>query len=281
MNGCFGCVADGLETVNPVLEYVADCIWICGSPIAFPLVFCFDKGPETNPPGGGWQMPMIQTPLKKPLHCCLYTICAPCGQWMLRRELLGGDMSKYKLWQGYHDGPHCLARRCPGAPITIQSGTYGEDKCPHAFLCAEVWCLGCAWSVCCSFDVNRRMIKKQRNLGEDPTEVRVNKCIGFFSELMHQLFKCACCACICSCCVGLCAPGSEGAQECSQEGHRASRACFSCAHTCWRGIWSVKMIAMGCMVRSLQSDNSGLQVSIFTDFKSFFFFLRALKWIMK
>jgi len=45
----------------------------------------------------------------------------------------------------------------------------------------------------------------------------------------------------------MCAPDSEGAQECSGEGGRAARACFSCAHTCWRGIWSVKIIAMGCM----------------------------------
>ena len=48
--------------------------------------------------------------------------------------------------------------------------------------------------------------------------------------------------------VGLCAPDSGGAQECSGEAGRASRACFSIAHTLWRGIMSVKVIAMGCMV---------------------------------
>jgi len=253
LDGCYGCLADGLEVINPAMEYVADCIWVCGSPIAFPIVFLFSPGPETTPPGGGWQMPMIQTPCRKPIQCCLYSICAPCGQWHLRRQLLKGDMSKYKLWQGYHDGPHCCARRCPGAPITIQSGTYGEQNCPNAFLCAEVWCLGCAWSVCCSFDVNRRMMKVERNLGNDPTEERVDRCISYFSSIMHQLFALSCCVCCASCLIGCCAPGSEGAQECSQQGGRASRSCRSCARTLWRGIWSIKVIAMGCM--SAQMDH--------------------------
>jgi hypothetical protein len=131
LDGCFGIVADGLETINPAMEYVADVIWICGSPLAFPIVFCFPPGEETEPPGGGWQMSMMQTPLKRPLQCCCFTLLPCCGQWYMRYKLLQGDMTKYKLWQGYHDGPHCLARRCPGAPCTIESGTYGEDKCPH------------------------------------------------------------------------------------------------------------------------------------------------------
>ena len=120
LDGCFGLVADGLEVINPVMEFAADAIWLCGSPLAFPLIFFFDQGPETDPPGGGWQLPMIETPCRSPLKCCFYTVCCPCGQWYMRRQLLEGDMSKYKLWQGYHDGPHCCARRCPGAPITIR-----------------------------------------------------------------------------------------------------------------------------------------------------------------
>lgn len=245
-DGCFGVVADGLEAINPCMEHVAKVIWICGSPLAFPLVFCFDDGPQTDPPGGGWQLAMILTPVRAPLRCLFYTGCAPCGQWWMRNRLLGGDMTKYKLWQGYHDGPVCLARVCPGAPFTIKSGTYGESNCPHSFLAAEVCCLGCAWSVCCSYDVNRRMIKEQRNLRNDPLENRVDNCIGFFSNLASQLCMCALCVHCASCCVGLCAPGSEGAQECSGEGGRAAGACFSCVHTCWRGIWSVKLIALGC-----------------------------------
>lgn len=191
-------------------------------------------------------MAMIATPVRSPLRCCFYTACAPIGQWHMRRQLLGGDMSKYKLWQGYHDGPVCLARRCPGAPFTIKSGTYGESQCPNAFLCAEVWFLGCAWSVCCSHDVNRRMIKEERRLGNDPLENRVNHCVGFFSSLANQLCMCGFCVHVASCCVGLCAPDSGGAQECSGEGGRAANACMSCAHTCWKGIWSVRLLALGC-----------------------------------
>jgi hypothetical protein len=148
----------------------------------------------------------------------------------------------------------CTATRCPGAPCTIESGTYGEDKCPEAFLCAEVWCLAGFWSVCCSYDVNRRMIKEQRNLGDDPTEVRVENCIGFFSVLASQLCMFGCCCCITSKLIGCCASGSEGAQECSSEGQRAGRACLACARTCWRGIWSVKIIAMGCATAQMQAE---------------------------
>ena len=242
-DGCFGVVADGLEVINPLMEYVADCIWCFGSPLAFPLIFCFPAGTTS----GGWKVSMLKTPLTVPIKCCLYTLCAPCGQWWMRRELLEKDMSKYKLWQGYHDGPHCCATRCPSAPCTIKSGTYGEDQCPECFLCLEVTCLAGVWSTCCSFGVNRRMIKEQYGLGEDPTEVRVNACIGFFSRLASQLCALSCCVCVASCLVGCCAPDSEGAQECSGEGGRAAGACASCARTCWRGIWSVKIIAMGCM----------------------------------
>lgn len=100
LNGCFGACADGLEVINPIMEYIADLIWCLGSPLAFPLIYCFDKGPDTEPPDGGWQIPMIQAPLRLPIMCCAFTICAPCGQWYMRRRLLDGDMSKYKLWQG-------------------------------------------------------------------------------------------------------------------------------------------------------------------------------------
>jgi hypothetical protein len=242
-DGCLGVVADGLETVNPLMEYCADCIWCFGSPLAFPIIFCFPAGKTS----GGWKVSMLKTPITVPIKCCLYTLCAPCGQWWMRRELLERDMSKYKLWQGYHDGPHCMAQKCPSAPCTIKSGTYGESQCPECFLCLEVTCLAGIWSTCCSFGVNRRMMKEQYSLTDDPTEVRVNSCVGFFSRLASALCGLSICVCCASCLVGCCAPDSEGAQECSGEGQRAAGACQSCAATCWRGIWSVKIIAMGCM----------------------------------
>jgi hypothetical protein len=82
------------------MEYIADLIWCFGSPLAFPLIFCFDEGDPTEPPGGGWEMAMIQTPCRKPIMCCAFTLLAPCGQFYIRRRLLNGDMTKYKLWQG-------------------------------------------------------------------------------------------------------------------------------------------------------------------------------------
>jgi hypothetical protein len=236
------------------MEWCADCIWICGSPIAFPLIFLFPAPPESTPPGGGWQISMLSAPCKAPIQCCLFTACCPCGQWYLRRRALGGDMTKYKLWQGYHDGPQCMARVCPGAPCTITAGTYGESNCPEAFLCLEVWVLGGVWSTCCAFDVTRRLMKDERHLGDDPTEVRVNKCISFFSALASQLCMCGmCCGCA-SCLLGCCAPDSSGAQECSGEGGRAASSCIQCAQTCWRGIWSVKVIAMGCMSAQMDKE---------------------------
>lgn len=147
LDPCCGACAQCLETVTPAVEWFSDMIWIFGSPLAFPIIFCFD--PETND-SGGWQISMLQSPTRRPLECCLSTLCCPCAQWYLRYKALGGDMTKYKLWQGRHDGPQCCARRCEGAPITIQSGTYGEQNCPHAFLCLEVTCLAGMWSICCA-----------------------------------------------------------------------------------------------------------------------------------
>ena len=69
-------------------------------------------------------------------------------------------------------------------------------------------------------------------------------CSYIRSQFVPHTRRCACCA---SCCLSLCAPDSDGAQECSGEMGRASRACFSIARTLWRGIMSTKVIAMGCM----------------------------------
>ena len=252
LDGAFGHCADCLEFAAGPVEYCADLIWCFGSPLAFPLVFCFSPEPQNSEqpqgPGGGWDVAMLQTPMRKPVHCCFGTTCPCCAQWLARREALHGDMTKYKLWQGFYDGPQCCARACPGAPITIEAGTYGEDKCPEAFLCLEVTCLGGISSVCCAHGVTRRLVKQEYNLGEDPTEIRVNKCTDFFGTIMHACCQCAMCLRCASCLVGCCAPESEGAQECSGEGARAARACFRIGVILWRGIQSVKLIAMGCMV---------------------------------
>lgn len=254
---CCGKCADCLEVTTPCVEWFADLIWVLGSPLAFPFIFCFD--PETNETGG-WAISMLQAPCRRPIECCCFSLFPPCGQWYMRRQVLGGDMTKYKLWQGQHDGPHCCARRCPGAPITIQSGTYGEKDCPNCFLCLEVWCLAGVWSVCCAFDVSRRVIKEERGLGDDPTEIRQRKCVAWFSNIAHHCAGIACCACICGCCIQLCAQDSEGAQDLGGELQRASRACWSIVHTIWRGIYSVKVIAIGCMSAQMEHEIKTVQV---------------------
>ena len=98
LDGAFGQCANCLETVSPCIEWLSDLIWVFGSPLAFPFIFCFDPGTTES---GGWRISMLESPLRRPLECCGAMTCCPCGQWYLRRQALGGDMSKYKLWQGY------------------------------------------------------------------------------------------------------------------------------------------------------------------------------------
>lgn len=229
-----GVCADGLELINPVMSWFANAIWIMGSPLAFPCIFCFSSDPHTDE-SSGYDISMLQACYTHPCVCCCSSLCLPCGQWYNRYKVLGGDMSKYKLWQGYHDGPHCCARRCPSSPcIVIESGTYGEQDCPRAFLCLEVCCLGGFYSTCCAFDVSRRYQRDERGLLLDPTEARQQRCIQYFSKIMHHCFKLGCCFCIGSCCVGLCAPDSSDAQDCASQGKRASQNCCRIAHTLWK-----------------------------------------------
>jgi len=251
-----GLCADGLELVNPCLGAVANAIWILGSPLAFPIIFCFSAFPHTDE-SSGYEISMLQACYKRPCACCWSTLCLPCGQWYARSVVLGGDWSKYKLWQGYHDGPHCCARRCPSSPcIVIESGTYGEQNCPRTFLCLEVCCLGGFYSVCCAFDVSRRYQRDEQGLLLDPTEARQQKCIRFFSKIMHRCFQLGCCVCVCSCCVGLCAPDSNEAQDCASQGQRASRNCCRIASTIWKGITWVRVLAIGCMTAQILNEAS-------------------------
>ncbi|KAI2509765.1 hypothetical protein MHU86_4618 [Fragilaria crotonensis] len=248
LNGCFGQCADCLEAVNPFMESIASAICCLGSPLAFPFIFCFSPAPHTNETSG-YEISALAAPCRRPISCCIGM--TPCGQWHVRRQVLGGDMTKYKLWQGQHDGPHCCARQCPGSFITIESGTYGEQDCPNLFLCLEVHCLAGLWSTCCAFDVSRSVLRHDRGLNVDPTEERQHKCTEFFSNIMHSCLQAGFCCCLTSCCLGLCAPDSEGAQECSGEAGRASRACCSIAHTLWKGILYTKVIIMGCLTAQM------------------------------
>jgi hypothetical protein len=85
----------------------------------------------------------------------------------------------------------------------------------------------------------------------DPTEFRHQSCIQFFSKIMHTCFKWGMCMYCGGCCVGICAPDSEGAQECAGEAGRAARACCRIAHIIWRGIIFTRVIGMGCMTAQM------------------------------
>uniref|UniRef100_A0A7S4SQV2 Uncharacterized protein n=1 Tax=Ditylum brightwellii TaxID=49249 RepID=A0A7S4SQV2_9STRA len=243
LNLCTTC----LECITPGCDILAESIWCLGSPIAFPIIFCFSPDPYTNE-SSGWSISMLRAPCVHPFTCCFVSLCIPCGQWFVRRRALGGDMSRYKLWQGYHDGPQCCARICPNAPITIEAGTYGEQDCPNAFLCLEVTCLGGVCSPCCAFNASRQYMKEDRGLGTDPTEARQEKCADFFSQIANSISQVACCCCCASWILQLCcASQSEDAEELSDATRNFSRALRSIAHTCYRGIWSTRMVAIGCM----------------------------------
>ena len=248
-DGCMGTCADGLECITPAAEFSARVLCCLGSPVAFPIIsFCFSPDPHTLQ-SSGWDVGMLSAPSKTPFICCLNTICMPCGQFHMRKHvILKGDMSKYKLWQGRHDGDYCLASICKGAPCTIEAGTHGEQNCPNACLCAEVTCLGCGLcSACCAFDVNRDIMKEEYSLGVDPVEARFEKCQGFFGELM-SCAACASCVLGCgACCIGNIATESEGAQELSGEARRLSVACARLSQICFRGLVSVQIMAIGCM----------------------------------
>lgn len=251
MGGC----ANAIEIVTPCLESISSAIWCLGSPLAFPLIFCFDSGEHTHE-SSGWKVSMLGAPCVRPLECCFATLCLPCGQWYVRYRALESDLSRYKLWQGYHDGPHCFARSCPGAPITITSGEYGESECPGLFLCLEVWILGGPCSSCCAFDVSRRLMRDERGLGMDPTEARQEKCVDFFYVCFRNITMIACCVRCAGCLAGCCAPDSEGAQEFSDAAGDGAGACWKIARTIHRGIWSVRILAIGCMSAQMIHEDS-------------------------
>ncbi len=247
-NKCMGTCADILEFITPFAESSARVIWCLGSPLAFPLIFCFDADPHTLE-SSGWNVTMIQASLRAPLICCANTMCMPCGQFYIRKyTILNGDMTRYKLWQGRHDGPHLLANYCKGAPCTIEAGTHGEQNCPNAFLCAEVTCLGCGMcSPCCAFDVNRAIMKEERSLGTDPVEARFDKCQGFFGQIMGCAACTACYLRCGACCLSCIATESQAAQDLSVEARRLSSACARLSHICFKGLISVRIMAIGCM----------------------------------
>ena len=157
--GGFEAVGEFLNVFSPCLETASTVLFALAGPCAFPLVFCFTADEAE---ASGWKVSMLRAPCVRPCSCCFASVCLPCGQFEVRRRALGGGLGNYKLWQGYHDGPHCCAVVCPSMPLTIEAGTYNEASCPALFLCCEVTCLGGMCSPCCAFDVSRRLMRDER-----------------------------------------------------------------------------------------------------------------------
>ena len=237
-----------LDQISPCLESVAAAMWFCAGPCAFPLVFLFPDQPAAA--GATWRVPMVEAPMKQPLVCA-GAACVPCAQYYVRLRVLDGDISKYKLFQGRADGPHCCAHIWPSAPITIKSGTYG-DSGSSAWLCAES-CL----CPCCAFEVSRAVMKQERGLADDPTEVRYRHCQHFFGMAAASCAQLGCCVKCMGCLVGCCAPENAGAQSLEDSAYRAGNGCLRIAHLLHRGLWAVRLVAVGCMSAQIVHESFG------------------------
>jgi len=104
---------------------------------------------------------------------CGQFIPATCGctQYLLRRKVLHGDMTKYSCFQGYFNICCCF-----------KAGACGEQSCPDFCLCLE--------SCCCNFvaiSASRMYVQEKYNLGSDPCDyrlIRINNCL--------QIIACIC-----------------------------------------------------------------------------------------
>jgi hypothetical protein len=109
VGGCFDFLDVTVDAILPCLELAGQIAGCCASPCAFPLVFLFP--PTDGPSGGaeadaiaaaddgGWAISMLQAPLKRPCLCAGACVCWPCAQVLVRVRVLGGDMSRYSLFQ--------------------------------------------------------------------------------------------------------------------------------------------------------------------------------------
>lgn len=72
-----------------------------------------------------WQTSVARAPLSHCLWCCYSVLCPPCASFAIRKQILGGDMSRY---------------RCCGGMMPC-SGRCGEEHCPSLCLFAETCCV--------------------------------------------------------------------------------------------------------------------------------------------
>jgi len=240
-NVCEGAVGSGLDTaadcmdaLSPFMELLGKVISLAASPCCWPIVYCFEAEGDLGPP---WDVKMEWAPLKKPIVCCCSLCCVHCTQAYVRYIVLDKDMSKYKCFQGYADGPYCCAVCKPGLPCTFTAGTYGDAGNPFC-LCLEVCC--CPF---CAFDASREYQRADRHLGYDPTEIRVDKCLEFFGCCAECCICCGCCLKCCGCLAGCCL----GEEDFSESSERLGNACHLVALGIIKGMRWIIRIATACM----------------------------------
>jgi len=143
---------------------------------------------ENDPRGTNsrvFQTAMCDSCCADPLCFCGAILCAPCGQFYLRRKVLGDDLTRYVCCQGYYD-------RC-----CFKAGNCCEHDCPTLCLCIEsCLCISCAMSA------TRNYAMDAKGLQSDPCDrriIRFNNCV--------QL-----CSCVCSCIAALTGQCQEGAR---------------------------------------------------------------------
>jgi len=226
---CMTSTEDGMRCLSKTFGSFA-------SPLAFPCIYCFSPEDDGNH-GREWDVRMEMGPCRKPHICCCSCILPCCTQWWVRRQVLENDMSRYKCCQGHMDGPYCCAVCKEGLPFTFEAGSYGESTCPDLCLCLEAWC--CTYL---AFQISRIVIREDRGLKKDPSEVRVDKCLDFFGSIAAALCCAGCCLQCCACC--LCAAGQGDAADATSG---LGGACMHMSGQIVEGMRWVMFIAMGCM----------------------------------
>lgn len=140
------------------------------------LKFCFcclsdDTLPDDKDPRGyntnTFKTTMLKSPCNAPGSFCLAFLCPCPANFKLRRDVLGGDMSKYTCCQGFYS---CCCFR---------PGEMGEQSCPNLCLCLETWC--CLHMAVSS---SRMYVMDQKGLMSDPCDrrlIRCNNCLQCFA----------------------------------------------------------------------------------------------------
>eukprot|EP00930_Biecheleria_cincta_P015384 TRINITY_DN12860_c0_g1_i1.p1 TRINITY_DN12860_c0_g1~~TRINITY_DN12860_c0_g1_i1.p1 ORF type:complete len:376 (-),score=41.20 TRINITY_DN12860_c0_g1_i1:485-1612(-) len=250
---CCDLCADCLFAAAPLAEFLGQVMGTMLSPCVWPAVYCFRGDGDSDRP---WAVGMEHAPCHQPRVCCC-SVCCPQGtQFAVRHAVLDRSMADYKCFQGYLDGPYCLAVCSPNLPFTFKAGSYG-DKGNACCLLLEVCC--CPFI---SLQASREHQRFSRGLGHDPTEIRVEQCLNFFSCLAD------CCLCFglglrcIDCCAGCClerpidialrdvmrTPSNVEPRRTYQESsERLGAACVYMAYGLIRGMHWILCIATCCL----------------------------------